>query len=60
MPPESVEFSDPLQSNFPEDIKTYFNIQEFGNFGHDQGEDMNIFNEINSFMQPLLQFDFDA
>ncbi|XP_070006222.1 AP2-like ethylene-responsive transcription factor At1g79700 [Nicotiana sylvestris] len=59
-PPEPVEFSDPPQSTFPEDIKTYFDTQEFGNFGHDQGEDMNIFNEINSFMQPLLQFDFNA
>ncbi|XP_075098394.1 AP2-like ethylene-responsive transcription factor At1g16060 [Nicotiana tabacum] len=59
-PPEPVEFSDPPASNFPADIKTYFDTQEFGNFGHDQGEDMNIFNEINSFMQPLLQFDFNA
>ncbi|OIT01511.1 ap2-like ethylene-responsive transcription factor [Nicotiana attenuata] len=57
-PPEPVELFDPPQSNFPEDIKTYFDTQEFG--GHDQGEDMNIFNEINSFMQSLLQFDFNA
>ncbi|KAK4343245.1 hypothetical protein RND71_036339 [Anisodus tanguticus] len=61
-PPAPVELSDPdppQSSSFPEDIKTYFDTQEFGNFGHDQGEDM-IFNEINSFMLPLLEFDFNA
>ncbi|XP_059318828.1 AP2-like ethylene-responsive transcription factor At1g16060 [Lycium ferocissimum] len=61
-PPAQVELSDPDQpqsSSFPEDMKTYFDTQEFGNFGHDQGEDM-IFNEINSFMQPLLEFEFNA
>ncbi|KAK4344442.1 hypothetical protein RND71_037536 [Anisodus tanguticus] len=61
-PPAPVELFDPgppQSSSFPEDIKTYFDTQEFGNFGHDQGDDM-IFNEINSFMQPLLEFDFNA
>ncbi|CAN4094664.1 unnamed protein product [Withania somnifera] len=50
--PRELSDPDPPQSSsFPEDIKTYFDTQEFG---HDQGEDI-IFNEINSFMQPLLQ-----
>lgn len=59
-PPAPIEISDPeppQNSSFPEDIKTYFDNQEFGNFGHhDQEEDM-VFNEINSFMPPLMQFD---
>ncbi|MCD7458571.1 hypothetical protein HAX54_038585 [Datura stramonium] len=57
-PPASVELSDPDQpqnSSFPEDVKTYFDTQELG----DQGEAM-IFNDINSFIHPFLQFDFDA
>ncbi|XP_060211008.1 AP2-like ethylene-responsive transcription factor At1g16060 [Lycium barbarum] len=61
-PPAPVELSDPEPpqiSSFPEDMKTYFDTQEFGNFGHDQGEDM-IFNEINSFMQQLLEYEFNA
>ncbi|KAK6774622.1 hypothetical protein RDI58_029861 [Solanum bulbocastanum] len=61
-PPAPVELPDPdppQSSSFPEDIKTYFDTQEFGNFGHEQGEDL-VFNEINSLMQPLLQFDYDA
>ncbi|XP_016540567.2 AP2-like ethylene-responsive transcription factor At1g16060 [Capsicum annuum] len=58
-PPVPVELPDPgppQSSSFPEDIKTYFDTQEFG---HGQGEDM-MFNEINSFMQPLFKFDYDA
>lgn len=61
-PPAPIELPDPdppQSSNFPEDIKTYFDTQEFGNFGHEQGEDL-VFNEINSLMQPHLQFDYDA
>ncbi|KAG5569383.1 hypothetical protein H5410_059149 [Solanum commersonii] len=61
-PPAPIELPDPdrpQSSSFPEDIKTYFDTQEFGNFGHEQGEDL-VFNEINSLMQPLLQFDYDA
>ncbi|XP_059636871.1 AP2-like ethylene-responsive transcription factor At1g16060 [Cornus florida] len=52
-PPES----DPPRCSFPDDIQTYFESQDLGSY--DEGGDA-IFGELNSFMQPMLQYDFDG
>ncbi|KAG6430848.1 hypothetical protein SASPL_108921 [Salvia splendens] len=43
---------DPPQCSIPDDIKTYFESNEFSNY-NEQGDD--IFGEL--FMQPMVQFD---
>ncbi|KAL2232698.1 UNVERIFIED_CONTAM: AP2-like ethylene-responsive transcription factor, partial [Sesamum indicum] len=53
--PSTPQESDPPQSSIPEDIKTYFESNEFCAYNVDQGDD--IFGELNSFMQPMVQFD---
>ncbi|CAA2965117.1 AP2-like ethylene-responsive transcription factor At1g16060 [Olea europaea subsp. europaea] len=42
------------QSSIPEDINTYFDTRDFCTY-NDQGYD--IFGQLNSFMQPMVQFD---
>ncbi|KAL0340167.1 UNVERIFIED_CONTAM: AP2-like ethylene-responsive transcription factor [Sesamum radiatum] len=53
--PSTPQESDPPQSSIPEDIKTYFESNDFCSYNVDQGDD--IFGELNSFMQPMVQFD---
>ena len=57
LPAETLE---PLQSTFPDDVRTYFDnhqCQDSSSFV--DGED-GIFSELNSFMQPMFPCDFDA
>ncbi|KAK4415153.1 AP2-like ethylene-responsive transcription factor [Sesamum alatum] len=53
--PSTPQESDPPQSSIPEDIKTYFESNDFCAYNVDQGDD--IFGELSSFMQPMVQFD---
>ncbi|KAL2465711.1 AP2-like ethylene-responsive transcription factor [Abeliophyllum distichum] len=53
-PPSEVE-QEPSQSSIPEDIITYFDSRDFSAYNDIQGDD--IFGELNSFMQPMVQFD---
>ncbi|KAL2482878.1 AP2-like ethylene-responsive transcription factor [Forsythia ovata] len=52
-PPEAEQ--EPSQSSIPEDINTYFDSRDFSAYDDIQGDD--IFGELNSFMQPMVQFD---
>ncbi|KAH9806256.1 AP2-like ethylene-responsive transcription factor [Citrus sinensis] len=57
----STESSDPLQCSFPEDIQTYFGgCQDSSNFGEGDDDDDVFFRELNSFVPPMFQCDFDA
>ncbi|KAL3535214.1 hypothetical protein ACH5RR_003675 [Cinchona calisaya] len=50
---------EPTQSSIPDDVQTFFTTSDLGSY-LDQGQE-DIFSElINPFMQPMLQFDFDA
>ncbi|XP_021276925.1 AP2-like ethylene-responsive transcription factor At1g16060 [Herrania umbratica] len=49
--------SEPVQCSFPEDIQTYFGCQDSSSYG--DADDI-IFGELNSFMPPMFQCDFDA
>ncbi|KAL7093244.1 hypothetical protein ACP275_11G030200 [Erythranthe tilingii] len=60
MAAEVIHVSDnerPPESSFPEDVKTCFESHDFSNYSDEQGED--IFGDLNSFMQHMVQFDFD-
>lgn len=57
----STESSDPFQCSFPEDIQTYFGgCQDSSNFGEGDDDDDVFFRELNSFVPPMFQCDFDA
>lgn len=43
------------QSSIPDDIKTYFESNDFRTYNVDQGDD--IFGDFSSFMEPMIQFD---
>ncbi|WRX31705.1 AP2/ERF domain - like 10 [Theobroma cacao] len=49
--------SEPVPCSFPEDIQTYFGCQDSSSYGD---VDDIIFGELNSFMPPMFQCDFDA
>ncbi|CAA2991799.1 AP2-like ethylene-responsive transcription factor At1g16060 [Olea europaea subsp. europaea] len=53
-PPPSEKEQELSQSSIPEDINTYFDSRDFSAY-NDQGDD--IFGQLNSFMQPMGQFD---
>ncbi|KAA8535427.1 hypothetical protein F0562_030432 [Nyssa sinensis] len=57
-PPTPPPESDPPRFDFPDDIQTYFESQDFMN-NYGEGDDI-IFGELNSFMQPMLECDFNA
>ncbi|CAI9754747.1 unnamed protein product [Fraxinus pennsylvanica] len=52
-PPTEMEL-EPSQISIPEDINTYFDTRDFSTYD-DQGDD--ILGQLNSFMQPMVQFD---
>ncbi|PIN15971.1 hypothetical protein CDL12_11388 [Handroanthus impetiginosus] len=52
--PSTPQESDPPQSSIPEDIKTCFESNDFCAY-NDQGDD--IFEQLNSYMEPMVQFD---
>ncbi|CAI9787429.1 unnamed protein product [Fraxinus pennsylvanica] len=53
-PPPPEKEQELSQSSIPEDINTYFDSRDFSAY-NDQGDD--IFGQLNSFMQPMGQFD---
>ncbi|KAK6942333.1 AP2/ERF domain [Dillenia turbinata] len=55
--PQTPQESDPPKCSFPEDIQTYFECQDSGSYG--EGDD-DLFGELNSFVPPHFQCEFDA
>lgn len=58
MPSESNQLP---QCTFPDDIQTYFECEEIDSSIYGEGDDHhNIFGELNSFVPPIFDCDFDA
>lgn len=55
MPSESEQLP---QCTFPDDIQTYFECEDSSIYG--EGDDHNIFGELNPFVPPIFHCDFDA
>uniref|UniRef100_B9IM93 AP2/ERF domain-containing protein n=1 Tax=Populus trichocarpa TaxID=3694 RepID=B9IM93_POPTR len=57
-PPTPPSGLDPTPCSFLEDVQTYFDCLDSSNYG-DQGDDM-IFGDLNSFVPPMFQCDFET
>ncbi|CAK7338135.1 unnamed protein product [Dovyalis caffra] len=56
-PPTPSSGFDLTPCSFPEDVQTYFECQDSSN--HGEGDDM-IFGDLNSFVPPMFQCDFET